>query len=273
MAGESPSAYILHHLQNLTYGRHPDGTWGFAHSAKEATEMGFMAINVDTMAWSIVLGVFFLWLFRRAAVNFSMDKPGKLQCAIEAIFELVDGSVSSTFQGKSALVAPLAFTLFCWILLMNAMDIIPVDFLPEFFKLFGVEHMKVVPTTDVNATFGMALAVFALMLFYSVKIKGLGGFVAELAFHPFGKWMLPFNLVLETVSLLAKPLSLSLRLWGNLFAGELIFLLIAALLPFWAEPFLSVPWAIFHILVIALQAYIFMMLTVAYLNMSHQVEH
>jgi F-type H+-transporting ATPase subunit a len=273
MAGATPSEYILHHLQNLTYGRHPDGTWGFAHSQKEAVEMGFMAVNVDTMFWSVALGAFFLWLFRRAARQFSIDKPTRLQCALESVFEMVDGSVSSTFQGKSALVAPLAFTLFVWIFLMNAMDLIPVDFLPAFFTLFGVEHMKVVPTTDVNATFGMALSVFGLMLFYSIKIKGPLGFAAELAFHPFGKWMLPFNLVLETVSLLAKPLSLSLRLWGNLFAGELIFLLIAALIPFYLQPVLSVPWAIFHILVITLQAYIFMMLTVAYLNMSHQVEH
>ena len=273
MAGATPSEYILHHLQNLTYGRHPDGTWGFAHSQREAVEMGFMAVNVDTMFWSIAIGVFMLWLFRRAAVGFSIDKPGKVQSAIEMIFEMVDGSVSSTFQGKSELVAPLALTLFVWIFLMNAMDLIPVDFLPAFFGLLGAEHMKVVPTTDVNTTFGMALSVFALMIFYSIKIKGPLGFAAELAFHPFGKWMLPFNLVLETVSLLAKPLSLSLRLWGNLFAGELIFLLIAALIPFWLQWVLAVPWAIFHILVITLQAYIFMMLTVAYLNMSHQTEH
>jgi len=186
---------------------------------------------------------------------------------------LVEGSVKDTFHGKNPLVAPLALTLFVWIFLMNSMDLVPVDFLPRFFELFGVEHMKVVPTTDVNATFGMSLSVFALMIYYSVKVKGPLGFAAELAFHPFGKWLLPVNLVLETVSLLAKPLSLSLRLWGNLFAGELIFLLIAALIPFYLQPVLSVPWALFHILVITLQAYIFMMLTVAYLNMSHETQH
>ena len=272
MAG-TPSEYILHHLQNLTWGKHPDGTYGFAHSAAEAKAMGFSAINVDTMAWSILLGAGFLWLFRRVAVGFSVENPGRLQSAVEMIFEFVNASVVETFHGKNPLIAPLALTLFMWILLMNSMDLIPVDFLPSFFGLFGVHYMKVVPTTDVNATFGMALSVFALMLYYGIKVKGPGGFAAELAFHPFGKWMLPVNLVLESVSLLAKPLSLSLRLWGNLFAGELIFLLIAALLPFYIQPFLSVPWALFHILVIALQAYIFMMLTVAYLNMSHETSH
>ena len=274
MAGaHTPSEYILHHLQNLTYGRHPDGTWGFAHSQREAAEMGFMAINVDTMFWSVILGGAFLWLFRRVAVSFSVERPNHLQSAVEMIFEMVEGSVNDTFHGKNPLIAPLALTLFVWIFLMNAMDLIPVDFLPALFTLLGAEYMKVVPTTDVNATFGMALSVFGLMLYYSVKVKGPLGFAAELAFHPFGKWLLPVNLVLETVSLLAKPLSLSLRLWGNLFAGELIFLLIAALLPFWVQPVLSVPWALFHILVITLQAYIFMMLTVAYLNMSHETAH
>jgi F-type H+-transporting ATPase subunit a len=272
-AGATPSEYILHHLQNLTFGRHPDGSWGFAHSQREAVEMGFMAINVDTMLWSIVTGVLVLWLFRRIAVTFSVDRPSRLQVALESIFEMIDGSVKDTFHAKNAMVAPLAFTLFTWILLMNTMDLVPVDFLPALFSLFGVHYMKVVPTTDVNATFGMSLSVFALMVYYAIKVKGPGGFAAELAFHPFGKWLFPVNLVLETVSLLAKPLSLSLRLWGNMFAGELIFLLIAALLPFYLQPVLSVPWAIFHILVVTLQAYIFMMLTVAYLNMSHETSH
>ncbi len=270
MAAGTPAEYIQHHLQNLTYGRRPDGSWGFAHSPREAADMGFAAVHVDTMFWSISLGVLFLWLFRRVAVSVSVEKPGRLQSCVEAIVEMVDTSVKETFHGKNPLIAPLALTLFIWIFLMNFMDLIPVDFIPHAAYLLGIEYMKVVPTTDVNATFGMAFAVFFLMIYYAVKIKGPGGFLGELAWHPFGKALFPVNLTLELVSLLAKPLSLSLRLFGNLFAGELIFILIAALIPFWAQWTLSVPWAIFHILVITLQAYIFMMLTIVYLSMSHE---
>lgn len=270
MAAGTPAEYIRHHLQNLTYGRHPDGSWGLAHSAEEAADMGFMAIHVDTMFWSVLLGGLFLWLFRRVAVSISIEKPGRLQSCIEVIVQMVDNSVKETFHGKNPLIAPLALTLFVWIFLMNFMDLIPVDFIPHATYLMGIEYMKVVPTTDVNATFGLAFAVFFLMIYYSIKVKGVGGFFGELAFHPFGKALLPVNLVLELVSLFAKPLSLSLRLFGNLFAGELIFILIAALIPFWAQWTLSVPWAIFHILVITLQAYIFMMLTIVYLSMSHE---
>ncbi len=266
----TPAGYIQHHLYNLTYGRHPDGSWGLARSHHEAADMGFMAIHVDTMFWSLAMGALFLWLFRRVAVSISIESPSRLQSCIEAIVEMVDKSVKETFHGSNPLIAPLALTLFVWIFLMNFMDLIPVDFIPHATFLAGIPYMKVVPTADVNATFGMAFAVFFLMIYYSIKIKGLGGFGAELAFHPFGKALLPVNLVLELVSLFAKPLSLSLRLFGNLFAGELIFILIAALIPFWLQWALSVPWAIFHILVITLQAYIFMMLTIVYLSMSHQ---
>jgi F-type H+-transporting ATPase subunit a len=152
---------------------------------------------------------------------------------------------------------------------MNTMDLVPVDWIPFLAGEMGVHFMKVVPTTDVNATAGMALSVFALILYYSVKQKGLGGFLAELSFQPLGKFMLPFNLFLEVVGLLAKPVSLALRLFGNMYAGEMIFILIA-LLPFWAQWILSVPWAIFHILVITLQAFIFMVLTIVYLAMAHE---
>ncbi|MEM7541056.1 MAG: F0F1 ATP synthase subunit A [Pseudomonadota bacterium] len=266
----TPAEYIAHHIQNLTYGQRADGEWGVAHGAAEATQMGFMAINLDTMFWSVVLGVLFCWLFRSVAVSASVHNPRKWQLFIEMIVEMVAGSVKSAFTAKNALIAPLALTIFVWIFLMNLMDLVPVDYIPEGSKRLGIEYMKVVPTTDVNATFGMSLSVFALMIFYGIKIKGLGGFLSELAFHPFGKWLLPVNLALELVSLIAKPLSLSLRLFGNMFAGELIFVLIAGLLPFWAQFVVSVPWAIFHILVITLQAYIFMMLTIVYLNQSHE---
>lgn len=270
MAAGSPAEYISHHIQNLTYGQHADGTWGFAHSAKEAAEMGFVAINVDTMFWSLLTGIAFCWLFRTAAVSASVEKPSRLQLCVEMVFEMVAGSVRDAFHGKNPLIAPLALTIFVWIFLMNLMDLVPVDFVPSTAHAIGIEYMKMVPTTDVNATFGMSLSVFALMIFYGIKVKGLGGFLGELAFHPFGKMMLPVNLVLETVSLIAKPLSLSLRLFGNMFAGELVFVLIAALVPFWLQWALSVPWAIFHILVITLQAYIFMMLTIVYLSQSHE---
>ncbi len=186
------------------------------------------------------------------------------------LVEMVAGSVKDAFHGENKLIAPLAMTIFVWIFLMNLMDLIPVDFIPYLTHLAGVEYMKIVPTTDVNATFGMSLSVFGLMIFYGIKVKGLGGFLGELAFHPFGKAFLPVNLVLETVSFLAKPLSLSLRLFGNMFAGELVFVLIAGLIPFYLQFALSVPWAIFHILIITLQAYIFMMLTIVYLSQSHE---
>ena len=152
---------------------------------------------------------------------------------------------------------------------MNLMDLVPVDLVPYLFMLAGVDYMKIVPTTDVNATLGMSIGVFLMIIFYSIKIKGVGGFVGELTLQPFGKWMIPFNFLLEGVGLIAKPISLALRLFGNLYAGELIFILIA-LLPFYLQWFLSVPWAIFHILVIVLQAFIFMMLTIVYLSMAHE---
>jgi F-type H+-transporting ATPase subunit a len=270
MAAGTPAEYISHHIQNLTFGTKADGTLGFAHSALEAKEMGFMAINADTMFWSLLTGALFCWLFRLVAVSASVQKPSRWQLAVEMVVEMVAGSVRDAFHGRNALIAPLALTIFVWIFLMNLMDLVPVDFVPYASALMGIEHMKMVPTTDVNATFGMSLSVFALMIFYSIKVKGLGGFLGELAFHPFGKAFLPINLVLETVSLLAKPLSLSLRLFGNMFAGELVFVLIAALIPFWLQWALAVPWAIFHILVITLQAYIFMMLTIVYLGQSHE---
>jgi F-type H+-transporting ATPase subunit a len=178
--------------------------------------------------------------------------------------------VKDTFHGKSALVAPLALTVFVWIFLMNLMDLVPVDLIPRLFHLVGVPYMKVVPSTDVNVTFGLALSVFFLVFYYSFKVKGIGGTLGELAFQPFGPKLFFVNLPLEIVSMLSKPLSHSLRLFGNLFAGELIFILIAGLLPFYLQWALAVPWAIFHILVITLQAYIFMMLTIVYLSMAHE---
>lgn len=278
-SGELPTAseYIQHHLQNLTWGKHPDGSWGIAHGAVEAKEMGFWAIHLDSMFWSIALGCLFCFLFWIAARRATVGVPGGLQNFCETLVDFVDGSVKDTFHGENKMLAPLALTIFVWVFLMNFMDLIPVDFIPEAAKRwFGIEYMKVVPTTDVNVTLGMSLSVFALIIFYSIKVKGAKGFLAELTFQPFTSdnafikyAFVPVNLLLEGVGLIAKPISLALRLFGNLYAGELIFILIA-LLPFYLQWALSIPWAIFHILVIVLQAFIFMMLTIVYLTMAHE---
>lgn len=290
MAGTT-SEYIQHHLQNLTYGQLPagyeridgtvlsDASWTIAQTSQEAADMGFWAIHLDSMAWAIGLGALFLFLFRLVAKRATSDVPGGLQNFVEIMVEFVDNSVKETFHGKNAVIAPLALTIFCWVFLMNLMDLIPVDFIPHLFTLAGFPYMKIVPTTDINVPLGMSLSVFFLILFYSIKIKGIGGFAGELTMHPFSSnniflkiILIPINLLLEGVSLLAKPISLALRLFGNMYAGELIFVLIA-LLPFWAQWPLSVPWAIFHILIITLQAFIFMILTIVYLSMAHEDSH
>lgn len=276
---QTPAEYIRHHLTNLTYGRHPDGQWGLAHSGQEAKEMGFMAFHVDTLGFAVVLGLVFLWLFKRVANRATVGVPSGMQNFIEWIVEFVDDSVRGSFTGgKNPLVAPLALTLFFWIFMMNLMDLIPVDWLPGLGQLLGVHYLKVVPTTDPNATFGMSIAVFILILYYSIKMKGPGGFFGELALQPFGKWGMPANLLLEGVNLIAKPVSLALRLFGNLYAGEMIFILIALLYSggvVWAGlgGLLQLGWAIFHILIILLQAFIFMVLTIVYLDMAHQEHH
>lgn len=270
--------YIHHHLQNLTFGQHPDGSWGIAHGAAEAKAMGFWALHLDTMVFSIGLGVLFLYFFRKAARQATTDVPGGLQNFVEWIVEFVEDSVRGSFSGKNALVAPLALTIFIWIFLMNFMDLIAVDFFPELAHLLGIPYLRVVPTADPNATFGMAFGVFFLILYYSIKIKGVGGFAGELAFQPFGKLGVPINLLLEGVNLVSKPLSLSLRLFGNMYAGEMIFILIAIMYSAgWVlgtfGGLLQIGWAIFHILIITLQAFIFMTLTIVYLDMAHQEHH
>ncbi|MFG6668161.1 F0F1 ATP synthase subunit A [Halomonas sp. HNIBRBA4712] len=266
----STTYYIQHHLQNLTFGHHPVNGWSLAHSSEEAVEMGFWAIHLDTMGWSIGMGLLFIWLFRKAGRVATSGVPGGLQNAVEMVVEFIENLTRSTFHGRNPNIAPLALTLFVWILLMNTLKIIPVDFFPVLFAKLGVDYMKIVPTTDVNATLGMALGVFGLILYYNFKVKGVGGFARELSLTPFNHWaLIPFNLVLEIVSLLVKPFSLAMRLFGNMFAGEVIFILIA-MLPFWAIWVLDVPWAIFHILVVTLQAFIFTVLTVVYLSAAHE---
>lgn len=291
-AAQTGAGYISHHLSNLTFGLHPDGHWGFAHGAEEAAAMGFTAIHVDSMIWSLGLGAIMFFIFLRIARGFSADKPSKFQCFVESLFDFAKESADSTFtkEAKNLWIAPMALTIFCWVFLMNLMDLIPVDWIPELLLRTGVaEYQKIVPSTDINVTLGMALAVFIMMIYYSLKMKGAGGFAKELAFQPFGPYLLPFNLLLETVALLAKPVSLGLRLFGNMYAGELIFILIALMFGgIWTAgaagvefsisgiilaiggSVMQLGWAIFHILVITLQAYIFMMLTIVYLSQAHE---
>ncbi|NND64888.1 MAG: F0F1 ATP synthase subunit A [Gammaproteobacteria bacterium] len=254
------SEYIAHHLQNLQVCR-VDGQWVWNQCS------GFWVLNVDSMFFSVLLGGLFCWLFWRVAKNATTGTPSRWQSAVESLVEFVDGSVRETFHGKSNLIAPLALTIFVWVLLMNTMDLIPVDWLPWVAKQAGVDYLKVVPTTDINVTFAMSISVFILIVFYSIKFKGIGGFTKELTMQPFNHpAAIPFNFILEGIALIAKPVSLSLRLFGNLYAGELIFILIA-LLGVWQLP-LHFMWAVFHILIVLLQAFIFMMLTVVYLSLA-----
>ena len=268
--------YIVHHLTNLHLGE------------------GFWNLHLDSIFYAVTLGILFAGSFWFAARRATPGVPGRWQNFVELMVEFVDTQVRDSFHGSSKLIAPLALTIFCWIFLMNFMDLVPVDLLPEIGVAMGIEYMKVVPTTDLNITFGMSISVFLLMIFYSIKIKGVGGFARELFFHPFGKWMLPFNFLLKLVEEIAKPVSLALRLFGNLYAGELIFILIALFtlsagghtltetLSNVASPdtiayliiqvILGLIWALFHILIITLQAFIFMMLTIVYLSMAHE-EH
>jgi F-type H+-transporting ATPase subunit a len=282
--------YISHHLTNLTFGKFPvghehAGHWGFAHSAQDAAEMGFWAINVDSMFFSIGLGALFLWGFRKAAKSATAGVPGGWQNFVEWVIEFIDTSVRGSFSGKNDLVAPLALTIFIWVFMMNFMDLVAVDLLPWLAGMAGIGHFKVVPSTDPNITFGLSLTVFALVLYYSVKMKGVSGFVGELTLMPFQSQnkvvqaiFIPINFLLEGVTLIAKPVSLSLRLFGNMYAGEMIFILIAlmyggGLLLGAFGGLLQLGWAIFHILIITLQAFIFMTLTIVYLDMASQEHH
>lgn len=257
MAG-STAEYITHHLTFLTTG---DGFWN---------------VHLDTLFFSLVAGAIFLYYFRKAAKNATTGVPGKWQCFVEMIIEWVNGVVKDNFHGPRHEVGPLALTIFCWVFIMNAIDLIPVDFPPQFASLLGIDYLRAVPSADISATLGLSIGVFFLIIFYTIKSKGLGGFVKEYTLHPFNHWaFIPVNFLLEVVTLLAKPISLAFRLFGNMYAGELIFILIAVM--YMAESIvpqmLGVPlqiiWAIFHILVITLQAFIFMMLTIVYLSIGY----
>lgn len=244
------SSYITHHLTNLRWGE------------------GFLSFHLDTLVVSWILGLLFLISFHYAAKRATAGVPGKWQNMVEVCLDFVNQQVKDTYHGKSQVIGPLALTIFVWVFLMNLMDLVPVDLLPRMASFFGVPYLKVVPTTDPNLTLGMSLSVFLLTIFYSIKIKGVG-LLKEMFCSPFGPWLFPFNLVLRLVDELAKPVSLGLRLFGNLYAGELIFILIA-LLPWYAQWPLGWIWAVFHILIIVLQAFIFMMLTIVYISQAHE---
>ena len=249
-------------------------------------ENRFWTLHLDSLFYSVFMAFLFCTSFYFAARKATIKPPSGWLGFVELVVVLVDEQVKDTYHGTSKLIAPLALTIFCWVFLMNFMDLIPVDLLPWAGSLVGIEYMRVVPSADLNITFGLSLTVFLLIIYFSIKIKGLRGFAKELAFQPFGKWMLPFNLLLKLIEEIAKPLSLGLRLFGNLYAGELIFLIIALFtIRAATEQFviadsgymimqflLGLLWALFHLVIILLQAFIFMMLTVVYLSMAHE-EH
>jgi len=278
-SGSGATEYIVHHETFLS-SRAPHGI------------VDFSTLNLDTVFFSVLLAVLFddgFWLIARRA---TAGVPGRVQLFVEVLVNFIDKQVSDTFHGTSRLIAPLALTIFCWILLFNIMDLVPVDLLPAAAHAAGLEHLKVVPSTDLNATFAMSITVFVLIIFYSVKMKGLLGFVSELTLQPFSSknvllqaLLVPVNFLLESVTLLARPVSLALRLYGNLYAGEMIFLLIAVLtlshgleslahVSGWVwilvQILLGVIWSIFHVLIIVLQAFIFMVLTIVYLALASE---
>ncbi len=267
--------YIQHHLTNLCAGQCDPVT----HKAT-----GFWAWNIDSLFFSFLLGALIVFVSWRLGKRLTAGTPGGFQNFVESIIEFVGGQVKDSFPGHNPLIAPLALTIFVWVWLMNFMDMIPVDLLPMIARALGIQYLKVVPTTDLNTTLGMSLTVFALIIFYNIKVKGLGGYLKMFLFHPFGKFLVPVNIIMTLIEELAKPLSLGLRLFGNLFAGELVFMLIALIggtlavgfaALFWLplQVVLDLGWLIFHLLVITLQAFIFMVLTIVYLGMAHVEEH
>lgn len=268
-AGAAPSSteYVVHHLTNLKL--------DLATMTLDPEATGFWVLNLDSMVFSVLLGVLFIWIFRSVAKAATSGVPSGIQNFVEVVVDFVDGQVKEAFPGHHPLIAPLALTIFVWVFLMNTMDLVPVDVLPGLAGIVGIHHLKVVPSTDVNITFGMSISIFFLLIYFNIKMKGFGGFAKEALTAPFGPWLAPVNLILRIVEDIAKPVSLSLRLFGNLFAGELIFILIALL---FAQNYLlaglgvglHLIWAIFHILVITLQAFIFMVLTVVYLGLASE---
>ena len=270
-AGNGVTQYMQHHLTNFCVGECNPVT----HQGT-----GFWALHVDTLFFSLLLAgviAFVAWRVRR---TLNPDCPGVLQNLVETIVDFVLKQIRDTSPGLNPVIASLALTILVWVWLMNFMDMIPVDLLPLLGRLIGIHYLKPVPTTDINTTFALSFTVFGLILYYNIKIKGPIGYLKQFLFHPFGKFLVPVNIVMSIIEELAKPLSLALRLFGNMFAGELVFMLIALIggaatlglgLLIWLplQIVLDFGWLVFHLLVITLQAYIFMVLTIVYLAMAH----
>ncbi|MCK4871000.1 MAG: F0F1 ATP synthase subunit A [Gammaproteobacteria bacterium] len=248
--------YVQHHLDYLQLNLH----------TFKLGDGGFWTLNLDTLVISILIGVLFIAVFYWAARKVTSGTPGRLQNFVEMLFEFVDSMIKEAFHGKSALLAPMSLTIFVWIFLMNCMDLLPVDLVPKILALFGIYAVRAVPTDDLNVTFAMSITVFLLIIFYNVKVKGWH-LIKEIFCSPFGIWLFPVNILFRFLEEIVKPVSLSLRLYGNLFAGELIFVLIA-LLPWWMQWTLGGIWSLFHLLIITIQAFIFMMLTIVYMSMA-----
>ncbi|MBK4775853.1 F0F1 ATP synthase subunit A [Candidatus Pantoea edessiphila] len=263
--------YISHHLTNLQLDLR---TFKLVNPNNIGIYKNFWILNIDSMFFSLILGLLFLMIFYKIANRVTTGVPGRFQSGVELIFVFVDKNIKDIYRSKNSLIGPLSLTIFVWCLLMNLMDLIPTDLFPYISKCtIGLSTIRIVPSTDINITTAMALGVFILIIYYSLRIKGISGFTKELTLFPFkNPIFIPINIILESVSLFAKPISLSLRLFGNMYSGELIFILINGLLPWWIQWMLNVPWAIFHILIIVLQAFIFMVLTVVYLSMASE-EH
>jgi len=258
--------YIQHHLTNLSVGE------------------GFWTFHLDTIFFSVLLGAFLIWLGKKTMATASDGVPSGLQNFFEMLVEFVQTNIKDAFPGAPKFIGPMALTIFAWVWLMNFMDLIPVDLLPWLASLIGINYLRVVPTTDLNATLALALVVFGLIIYFNIKIKGVGGFIKMFLTHPFGPYLAPVNVIMTVIEEIAKPISLALRLFGNLFAGELVFMLIAliggtlavgAAALFWAplQAVLDLGWLLFHLLVITLQAFIFMVLTIVYLGMAHTEDH
>lgn len=258
--------YINHHLKHLQldlHNLHFLNTNDNIHS--------FWILNIDSIFFSLILGSVFLLVFGKIAKNITSEMPNTFQLSIECIIQFIEKNVNDIYVGKSKLIAPLALTVFVWVFLMNLMDLIPIDFIPIVGQWLGCDVLRIVPSADINITLSLGLNIFILILFYNIKTKGIIGFIKTISLHPFNHVIfIPFNLLFEIISLISKPISLSLRLFGNMYAGELIFILIASFLPWWFQWILSLPWAIFHVLIISLQAFIFMTLTIVYLSIASE---
>ncbi|WP_343187768.1 F0F1 ATP synthase subunit A [Buchnera aphidicola (Periphyllus koelreuteriae)] len=262
----NPKEYINHHLKNFQFDLK---TLKFLNIYDKNDS--FFILNCDSLFFSFFLGLIFIFFFYHISKNLNCWIPGKLQSCVEISVDFIEKYVKEIYPyKKNILIAPLSLTIFIWVFLMNFMDLLPIDLFPFLFKyFFNVSTIKIVPSTDINIVFSLSLGVFFLILFYNISSKGIINFLKSLFFKPFNHIIFSFfNFFLEFTSLISKPLSLGLRLFGNMYSGEMIFILISAFLPWWIQWILTVPWAIFHILVIFLQAFIFMILTIIYLSMA-----